>query len=318
MTLNAYLSLVEIKTKVASILPFALGIALAWHRYDTFRPLTLGLFFISLITLDMATTAINNYMDYKRAIKQEGYNYEIHNAMVHHSLKESHVLTVIALLLLTCVATGILLALRTDVIILLVGMLGFGVGTLYSFGPLPISRTPLGELASGVMMGGFIVFVTVYSQIYDLGFVVLSLKDWVVSLHVNLYELMAIALTCLPMIMLISNIMLANNLCDIEDDMENRRYTLPVLIGRRQGLLLYKAMILVAYLAMIAGVALGFLPITCLVTLITALPVYRHVKRFDAEQKKATTFVTAVQNFVLFSLVYTLTLALYKPLMALF
>jgi 1,4-dihydroxy-2-naphthoate octaprenyltransferase len=61
------LKLVEIQTKVASMVPFALGTVWTLYRYGEFNFLNFLLMLVSLLCFDMATTAINNYMDYKKS-----------------------------------------------------------------------------------------------------------------------------------------------------------------------------------------------------------------------------------------------------------
>ncbi len=311
MTLQAYLKLVEIQTKTASIIPYIIGIAYTYYRYNDLKPLNLIIFFISLISIDMATTTINNFMDYKRAYKKHGYNYEEHNAIVSHKLSDFQVMTTIAILLIITVVMGIWLVFRTDIVILLIGMVSFGIGILYSFGPLPISRTPLGELVSGIMMGGFIFFVTVYSQVFDHGYIIFSLNHWVFNFQVNLKEIIAIAFVCAPLILMIGGIMLANNICDIKDDIENQRYTLPFFIGKRFALIVFALIYLGSYILLILSIAFGFLPLISALTLLTAIPVYKGVQTFFKEQKKETTFVISVKNFMLYGIIYFFSLLLH-------
>ena len=159
MSISSFLKLVEIQTKVASVIPFSLGTVYALYRYKQFNFNNFILMFISLIVFDMTTTAINNYYDYKRAIKKQGYGYESHNAIVSYHIKESTVQFTILVLLLIAIVSGLLLFLNTSIVVLLIGMLSFAVGILYSFGPVPISRTPLGEIFSGFTMGFIITLL---------------------------------------------------------------------------------------------------------------------------------------------------------------
>ncbi|NLM14124.1 MAG: UbiA family prenyltransferase, partial [Epulopiscium sp.] len=162
MRVSSFLKLVEIQTKVASVIPFLLGSAYAVYRFNHFNAKNFILMFISLIAFDMATTAINNYIDFKKANKTYGYGYESHNAIVRDKLKESNVVITIFTLLLVAVSAGFMLYLNTNVVVLLLGMLSFLVGILYTFGPVPISRMPLGEIFSGFFMGFVIIFISTY------------------------------------------------------------------------------------------------------------------------------------------------------------
>lgn len=109
MGLKSFLKLVEIKTKAASMTPFLLGTVFVLYRYQKFNWVNFLLMLVSLLCFDMATTAINNYLDYKKARKTEGFGYEEHNAIVRDNLSEFSVLTVIVILLILAVGFGILL-----------------------------------------------------------------------------------------------------------------------------------------------------------------------------------------------------------------
>ncbi|KAI4453214.1 presequence protease [Holotrichia oblita] len=139
--------------------------AYACYRYGKLDVLNVVIMFCSLICFDMATTAINNYIDFKKANKKEGYGYEMHNAMHRYQIKERDAVATIIILLILAVLSGCLLVYRTNVIVLMLGVFSFGIGIIYTFGPIPISRTPLGELFSGGVMGLIIPFLAVYIHV---------------------------------------------------------------------------------------------------------------------------------------------------------
>jgi 1,4-dihydroxy-2-naphthoate octaprenyltransferase len=188
----------------------------------------------------MATTAINNYLDFKRASRKYGYGYERHNAIVRDNLREGHVLAVIIILFSAATILGIILFINTNLLVLFLGAVSFTIGVLYSFGPFPISRTPFGEIFSGGVMGFLITFIAMYIHVVDRGIAAITLKTGIIDLKINLPETLYVFLVSVPAIAGIANIMLANNICDIEDDIENKRYTLPIYIGRDRALQLFK------------------------------------------------------------------------------
>lgn len=299
MNIKSFLKLVEIQTKVASMTPFLLGSVFAFFRYNQFSISNFILMFVSLLSFDMATTAINNYIDYKKAIKIHGYGYEWHNAIVRDNLKESTVITVIVVLLTAAVAFGILLFLNTSPLVLAIGVISFAVGVLYTFGPIPISRMPLGEVFSGLFMGFVIIFLSAYIHIVDLNLFDLSITNNILILNINLYELLVLFLVALPATLGIANIMLANNICDIEDDLENGRYTLPMYIGKVMALKLFKALHYISYVDIAALLLLGTLPLAAIPALLTIIPVKKNIDIFMKTQTKEDTFVVAVKNFVI-------------------
>jgi len=302
MRVSSFLKLVEIQTKVASVIPFALGTAYAVYRFNQFNVKNFFLMFISLISFDMVTTAINNYLDYKKANKTYGYGYESHNAIVRDKLKESDVVMTIFALLLTATAAGFMLYLNTNIVVLLLGMVSFLVGILYTFGPVPISRMPLGEIFSGFFMGFIIIFISTYIHVYNTDLVNILYEQSSLLIKINVKELILIFLVSLPAVVGIANIMLANNICDVEDDIENKRYTLPIYIGRDKALNLFRVLYYIAYVDIMLLILLKISPVFSFLILLTIIPVYKNIKVFMNKQTKKDTFVTAVQNFVLMNI----------------
>lgn len=299
LTFRSFLDLVEIRTKVASMLPFALGTAYALLRFGEFRALNALLMLLSLLSFDLVVTAMNNYYDYRKAVRTHGYGYEEHNAIVKHGLKEWVVVSTIALLFATAVTSGILLVGQAGALVLLLGFLSFGVGILYSFGPIPISRMPLGELFSGLFMGFVITFVSVYIQAGPGTIASLAYADGWFELHLNAFEALLVLLISVPAVASIANIMLANNVCDLEEDIENSRYTLPVYIGRPRALKLFAFIYYVSYLDVFVLLWLGVNPLLLLPILATLIPLRRNIRAFTSDPSKRRTFVLAVKNFVL-------------------
>ena len=298
-TFRSFLDLVEIRTKAASMLPFALGTVYALLRFGEFSLLHFALMLISLLSFDLVVTAMNNYYDYRKAKQTHGYGYEEHNAVVKHGLKEWVVVTTIALLFATAVTAGILLVRETGWLVLLLGFLSFGVGILYSFGPVPISRMPLGEFFSGLFMGFVITFVAAYIQVEPGHIALLTYEGGWFDLHVNAAEVLLILLVSVPAVASIANIMLANNVCDMEEDVENSRYTLPVYIGKANALKLFSIIYYVSYLDLFVLLWLGVHPLLLLPILATLMPLRRNIRAFTREPSKRLTFVLAVKNFVL-------------------
>jgi 1,4-dihydroxy-2-naphthoate octaprenyltransferase len=280
------------------MIPLLMGTLYALYRFEDFYILRFGLMFVSLLSFDMATTAINNYYDFKKAAKTNGYGYETHNAIVHFKLKESAVVATVVILLVLAVGGGIALVAQTGLLVFLLGGLSFLIGILYSFGPIPISRMPLGELFSGLFMGFVIIFISAYIHTDDSVVALLVQEGWV-NLQINIIEVLYIFWFSVPAILGIAGIMLANNICDIEDDMENRRYTLPVYIGKKNALMLFKLLYYVSYLDLVVLLILRVNPLLVLLVLLTLIPLRRNIALFTGKQDKATTFILAVKNFVL-------------------
>lgn len=313
MKVKSFFKYVEIQTKLASMLSFMLGTVLAVFRYQTFNFSNFLFMFVSLLSFDMTTTAINNYADFKRAKKKSGFGYEKHNAIVRDNIKESAAVTVIVILFATAVLSGFMLFMNTNTVVLLLGAVSFAVGVLYSAGPIPISRTPFGEIYSGLFMGFLIPFLSVYIHTLDRNILVLFFENRLFTFRMDAVEVISIFICSVPAVAGIANIMLANNICDIEDDLENNRYTLPLYIGKKNALIVFKALYYLAYAAAIPAILFGILPITGLLFFITLIPVRKNIRIFEQKQNKAETFALSVRNFTMMnvSLILALTLGIF-------
>lgn len=299
--MKKFLRFVEIQTKVASVIPFLIGTLFAVYQGADINAINLVLMFISLLCIDMATTGLNHYKDYKRAVLKEGYHYEVHNPMGQGAVTAKGAKIILICLLSMGAICGLILFLRTDYIVLILGGISFCIGVTYSAGPLPVSKTVLGELFSGSFMGGLIPLISYYIHIYKEKPVVLSLSqsqdDFTISVDINI--ILPILWLSLPLIFLIANIMLANNICDVKEDFINKRYTLPVSMGIEKSIILFKILNLLSAIAIPAGVILKILPPFMLASILGIPLIYKQTMIFSKNPVKGETFINAVKNFVL-------------------
>lgn len=293
MTLKGFFHLVEIQTKLASVTPLLLGTAFAVYRYGAFDPVIFVLMFLSLLAFDMATTTINNYIDYK---------HEPGNAIVVHGIKPRTVLIIISALIFIAVSSGILLTLKTGIAVLIIGAVSFCVGILYTYGPIPISRMPLGEIVSGTFMGCVIIFLSVYIQSFGTGMLSVSLHGNNLSIDMNLLEIFIIFMFSVPAAAGIANIMLANNICDLEEDITKKRFTLPYYIGKRNALVLFKSLYYISYIDILILSVLGITPIWNILVLLTFVNAKKNIAVFTGNPVKSKNFVISIKNFAIINI----------------
>jgi 1,4-dihydroxy-2-naphthoate octaprenyltransferase len=310
MKIKAFLKLVEIQTKVASVIPFVTAALYVYYSTKQINAINLAIMFFSMLIFDMTVTALNNYFDHKRAVKKHGYNYEVHNSIVQYNLKQSTVLTVIIVMCVISAALGLLLTFRTGILTLILGGACFAIGFAYSYGPMPISRTPFGEIFSGLTMGLGIPFITYYVNVFDQNVFNVSLRQGTFTLAFDAYQIAGIVLVSLPCVFGIANIMLANNICDVDDDLQNKRYTLPVLVGQKKALTLLKLLFASAYAAVLAAVALKALPLYALLVFLTIIPLVKNIKQFEENPTKKDTFGLIVGSFVMICVALIATIVL--------
>lgn len=298
MTAANFFELVEIKTKLASLFPFLLGLLFTADYFQSFNLTNTLLFFISMIIFDMTTTMINNLMDYQKA-KADSYKQEV-NIIGQAKISERLVIYLILGMLTFAASLGIILVIRTSLLLLFMGGLCFFIGIFYTFGPIPISRMPLGEVLSGLTMGFGIFFIIAFVNIDSDMLLNLTLQLPRFLISGNVWSLMIIFFVSLPTVFLIADIMLANNLCDLKQDISNHRYTLPYYIGKKRGVQLFNFLVYAAYLVIILAVLAEWLHPLLLLILLTLVPIRRNLSTFNYAQIKEKTFIISIQNLILF------------------
>lgn len=297
MSIGTFLKLVEIQTKLASLFPFLIGSLFVIYYYETFNLLNTLIFFSSMLIFDLTTTAINNYMDYVKATSDK-YRKES-NIIGQKDIPEKLVVKTIFTLLFIAIGLGVWLVFKTSLLVLFVGIGCFAVGVFYTFGPIPLSRMPLGEVFSGLTMGFGIVFLIVYVNAYDQGIIDFIWQGQFISFQADLRLLLEIALVSAPCIFTIAGVMLANNLCDLKEDISNQRYTLPFYLGRQRSINLFNTLYILSFISILLAVYLQLMPIIALFSLVAILPVYQNVRQFNRKQVKSETFVLSIKNLVL-------------------
>ena len=295
------IELVELRTKIASVIPFIVGLLYSICTFRNFNAVNMALFFIGMVCFDMATTVMNNLMDYVKA-KNETYRQE-ENIIGTSSLTVKQAEMIFGSLVGVATIIGIILVLRTNIILLFVGALCFIIGIFYTFGSIPISRMPLGEVLSGVTMGFGIFWIVIFLNSPEASFAWMGLEEGMLVVRLAILDHFKVALLSLPLVCTIANIMLSNNLCDLETDITNDRYTLVYYIGKLTALKLYQGLYLIGFVAMVLAVVFRIAPILMLGTLLVGVPVYKNIQLFMQKQEKRTTFALAIKNMLMIHVV---------------
>jgi 1,4-dihydroxy-2-naphthoate octaprenyltransferase len=277
---------VEIQTKITSLFAFVMSLAYLLYLNQSLDWAKTGIFFASMFLFDLTTTAINNYIDTRT------------NDQVLQ-FKRPVARTIIFIMLAISTGLGLWLVILTDLVVLGVGGLCFICGVFYTFGPVPISRIPLGEVLSGVFYGLMIPFLLLYINLPAGTLLSFGLQDGIASLEVSLLPLMTLGLLCWAPMVCTANIMLANNICDLEKDILVNRHTLPYYIGKEKAVTLYALLYYSVYVVAVMLVILKFLPPWYLLVLVTLVPVEMNLRVFRKKQEKSLTFITSIKNYIL-------------------
>ena len=293
VSLDVFLELVEIKAKTASILPMLLGVCMSVYYYHSFNLINSILFFIAMLLFNMAVDMMDNYNDYNHAVDTEDYKKNT-NIIGREKISPRLVLTLILIFSIIAAGIGIYLVTRVGLPLLWMGIFCFAVGILYSSGPFPMNGLPVGEFFSGFTMGFMIMLISVYIN-------KTGSFDWSWS------NLLKIWLVALPCELWISNLMLANNICDAQEDEDNHRHTIIHFIGVQQGLNSFTTKNVIAFLAIITAVMARLAPWTMLLTLLIIPFVVKQTTLLYHEQVKKRTFPCAVKILLVGSLAQVIT-----------
>ncbi|MFC0276148.1 prenyltransferase [Enterococcus devriesei] len=281
MNLTVFLELVEFKAKTASVLPFFIGICFSLYNFHKLHLGLVLLFFIAMFLFNMAVDILDNYNDYHHATEIHDYR-EKTNIIGRENLDLKVVFNLMVGMILLSAIIGVGLSVVVGWPFLLMGLFCYGVGIFYSSGPKPLSSLPLGEFFSGITMGFVITCLCVYLNTYEV-------LQW------NFTTVGELFLISLPNTLWIANLMLANNICDLEEDEKNNRFTLVHYLGKQRALDLFVGLNIGAFLAILFSVMIGIAPWTMLGTFFVAPFIYQQVRLFLAKQVKRETFICAVR-----------------------
>ena len=294
--LTRFLQYTEIKTKITSTFTFAMTIAFLLYKEQTINWKLTLVFFTAMLLFDLTTTAINNYIDTKTNNQSLGF-------------QRRTALLIIYCLFGVSTALGLYLAYLSDIVVLLAGGICFVCGVLYTYGPLPISRQPLGELFSGFFYGVMIPFILMYINMPQGSFLSYSFSLDTIALELKVIPFCTLILFSIIPFCVTANIMLANNICDLESDILVKRHTLPYYIGKK-ALWLFAGLYYLTYAVTLLMVLLKILSPISLLSLLSIFFVQKNIRRFFNKQEKAETFICSIKNFMLIMSFLTVAIAL--------
>ena len=240
-------------TLTAAAVPVLFGTALASSDGAFAWGPFLAMLVASLL-IQAATNMFNEFYDEKRGL-DTAEAVGIAGSIVRGRMRARAVLLGALFCYTVAAVLGLYLVLVGGWKVLALGLLSALGGYLYSAGPRPIAYTAASEAAVFLFMGVLIVVIA-----YAVQSAALPLR---------------VPLAALPIGGLVAAILLANNVRDLESDRRGGRRTLPIVFGRRGGILVYRALLLEAYVSVAVLISLGIVPLGAGIVVLSALLVPR-------------------------------------------
>lgn len=217
---------------------------------------------VGTMLLQTAANLINEYYDFKRGaedLKVAGQSMVIKKQIL--TVREVAAGAVVTLIL-GCLI-GLYLLFQSGPLLLWIGLSGALVAVIYTAGPFPLAYNGLGETAAGIFMGPMIVLGAYYVMAG--------------TVHTGLI------LISIPIALMVAAILHANNLRDLESDRAVNKRTLAVILGRQGARVEYVVLVGGAYVALIALVVAGQVPVTALAALLTWPQARALIRTFNTE-----------------------------------
>ncbi len=225
-------------TLTASFVPVTLGTVIS-IGYDSSFDFSLFItMLIASILIQIATNLFNEYYDYKRGL-DHAESVGIGGGIVRDGLQPKTIMQLALGLYGISLLIGIYICMSSSWWLAAIGLGCMLMGYLYTGGPFPISYTPFGELASGLLMGMGIVLISFFIQTGTV-----TIESVLIST---------------PIMILVGSINLSNNIRDLDGDKEHGRKTLAVLFGKRNAVIFLASMFMLSYVWVFILIGFGII-----------------------------------------------------------
>lgn len=281
------------RTLAAALGPTFLGAAFSYYAFGALHGIGLAIFHTILIFLAVVSAQIianlwNELKDFKSGL-DAGQKIGNAGSLTRGAVTPKLISTMIKVLMIVPIIIGLYLSATITWWYIPAGIICILISFLYSGGPKPISRTPFGEISSGIAMGFAIVLITGFAWTRELS--------------------LAFLIPALPATLLVGSIMLTNNIRDIRNDEKHGRRTLPIVLGRDRAISLMSITYIFNFIWIGAWIYLKVLPIPALLALIAIIPAfktinifYTHVDEIKLDKAMGTTAGAAMLYQLLLSI----------------
>lgn len=289
LTFKQFWELSEIYTAPLNLFIILLGYAIAKFQLNSLPSPEFFLFVLIIGMFHITVNIFNHYMDYKNA-SDENYKKQT-NIIGRDHLDLRFVRNFYLSNLIISFLLGLILVWRTNWVIGVLGVIGFYIGLFYSYGRRPLNSLPIAEALTGTASGFFITVVSYYLAVYQTHVITLPMIG-------------KVFLISLPLVLMMFNNLLANNTCDLEEDIENHRKTLVYYLGKPIAVKVLLTVYAFSFIWLFVLVITGLAPWTVLFLLFLFPKNWQSLKKYRAIQDKKTTFPIVLKAMSAIMVIY--------------
>jgi 1,4-dihydroxy-2-naphthoate octaprenyltransferase len=223
---RAWLLAARPATLPAAAVPVLVGAAAAVHEGASFHPVVFSATLAAALLIQIGTNFANDYSDFHRGADHDGRlgpTRVTQSGLIEHAMVRRGIVAAFG----GAAVLGIYLAFVGGWPIVLIGVLSIICGLAYTGGPWPFGYHGLGDLFVFIFFGLVAVAGTAYLQA----------GHWGVALAFGV-----------PVGLLVTNILVVNNLRDLATDRAAGKRTLAVRLGERTTRIQYGVFVALAYL----------------------------------------------------------------------
>ena len=270
----------------AAAVPVLFGTALAF-KSGTFSPWPFLAMLVGSLLIQAATNMFNEFYDEQRGLDVAGA-VGIAGSIVGGRVTARRVLAGALLCYTGALFLGIYLIAVGGWPVLVLGCLSALGGYLYSAGPRPIAYTPASEAAVFFFMGILIVVIAY-------------------AVQANRFP-SYVPLAALPIGGPVAAILLANNIRDLVSDRRGGRQTLPIVFGREVAIVVYRALLLEAYVAVVVLIVFRIVTPECALvfpSVFAAFRLWRDIAAYSTPRRLDPVVKRTAGLHLVFGLLYT-------------
>lgn len=289
ITWKAFYELSKIYIAPLNIIWFVFAGAIAYQDFHYVNVVNILLCLLDVFLFDLAVNIADDYFDYLNG--KDPHFLTVTKTIGRMKLSLPAVKKLMIMMYLISASPGLILVYRTNYVVLILGIIGYIFGIFYTAGPKPLNATKYCELIVSGMISIFIIEVGVYVAIYG---------QYSFTLHTFLTTL----LKCLPIFFLFFATQLANNTCDLREDLINGRKTLASYLGTKRAIYLLKVLTILGFITPIFLAI--FKQISWFNTLVVILTpfLWKNLKVFFDNPDKQKTYMIFIKNESLYFTIY--------------